>query len=114
MTQQPRLLRLPDILPDKNPFAFPDRRRLRNGHKRRRRRGPEGVARSTSLTPIESSGPRLAHSRWRARILFPVGASRAECWRWPFGAVVVDANQPCLTLEARCWLARAIGASLLP
>ncbi len=33
------------------PFAFPDRRRLRNGYKRRRRRGPEGVARSTSFTP---------------------------------------------------------------
>ena len=114
MTQQAQLPSLPDVLPDENPFAFRTVGRLRNDYKRRRRRGPEGVAHSAWFTPTESSGPPPAHSRWRARIPFPVGASRAECRRRSFGAVVLDANQPCLTLEARCWLARAIGASLLP
>jgi hypothetical protein len=33
--------------------------------KRRRRQGPEGVAHSTSFTPIEFSGTPPAHSRWR-------------------------------------------------
>ncbi len=113
ITQQTQFPFFPDVLPDENPFAFQTVGRLRNDYKRRRRRGPEGVAHSPSFTPIESSGPPPAHSRWRARIPFPVSASRAECWRRSFGAVVVNTNQPCLTLEAWCWLARAIRASLL-
>ena len=40
---------------DKNPFAFSDRCRLRNDDKRDRRRGPEGVAYSTSFTPTRGS-----------------------------------------------------------
>ncbi len=47
--------RSPDVLPTANPFAFRAVRHLRNDYKRRRRQGPEGVAHSTSLTPIESA-----------------------------------------------------------
>jgi hypothetical protein len=36
------------------PFAFPDRRRLCNGHKQRWRGGPEAVTYSTSFIPAES------------------------------------------------------------
>ncbi|KAK4134967.1 hypothetical protein BT67DRAFT_288085 [Trichocladium antarcticum] len=77
--------RSPGVLPDTIPFAFPDRRRLRNDYKRRRRRGLEVVAHSTSFTPVESSRTPFAYSRWRyivgARTLSPVGADKAECWR---------------------------------
>jgi hypothetical protein len=85
-------------LPGTNPFAFRTVCRFRDDYKRRRRRGPEGVAHSTWFIPTESSGPPPADLRWRARIPFPVGV---ECWRrGPFGAVVANANQLRPTLEA--------------
>ena len=111
MTQQTHVF--PMFCRTRTPFAFRTVCRLRHDYKQRRRRGLEGIGHSTSFTPIESSGPPPAHSRWRARIPFPVRAGRAECWRRSFGAVV-DSNQLRPALEARCWLARAIGASLLP
>lgn len=58
-----RLDQAPDVLPDEIPFAFLDRGRLRNDYKRRRRQRPEGVAHSTSFTPIGSSQTHPAHSR---------------------------------------------------
>jgi len=55
----------PGVLLEEIPFTIPERSRLRNDQKRRRRRTPEGVAHSTSLTPIDSSRTPPAHLRWR-------------------------------------------------
>ena len=70
----------PGVLPDTIPFAFPDCRRFRDDYKRRWRRGPEGVAYSTSFLHPSSLPERFP--RWRctvgARIPSPVGADKAE------------------------------------
>ncbi len=53
MTQRAQANTRPKFCRSKNASAFPDRGRLRNGSKRRRRRRPEVVAHSTSFTPIK-------------------------------------------------------------
>ena len=104
-------LRRPDVLPAAIVFAFRTVCRLHNGCKRRRRRGPEGVAHSTWFTPHRvfrtASGAFAMARQDPVPLLVQAGA---EC-RSAGGVVGGCLMRP--TLEARCWLARAVETSLL-
>ena len=92
MTEQARASASPEVLPAENPFALPEWGCLRNDCKRRRRRRPEGVAHSTSFTPIESH--QHAPRAFAMAVHFSAPGSRPR---------FRDANQLRPTLEARCW-----------
>ncbi|KAL2016991.1 hypothetical protein VTK56DRAFT_2710 [Thermocarpiscus australiensis] len=110
MTQRARTSASPEVLPAKNPFAFPEWGRLRNNSKRRRRRRPEGVAQSTWFTPHPV--PQLAPRAIAMAIYFrrqdpvPGSGTRTNCAQPPSLDVLA-------LLALLAWLAHAVVASLL-